>query len=118
MRFCLRLGQCRVELHYGTVCGRILTQFPLRLSIKEAVTPAQTQLLLFTRTVINGKDLVSSRCIKGRKEEKCEVTFLPSSQVPLCASIFLFIFLCDKEYGLSVGSLNNKAINEFGFRRI
>ena len=40
---------------------------------------AQTESLLFILTVINGRDLVSSRCIKGRKKEKCEVTFLPSS---------------------------------------
>ena len=37
--------------------------------------------LVFSRscvcTVINGKDLVRLRCIKGRKEEKCEA-FSPS----------------------------------------
>ena len=44
---------------------------------------AQTESLLVILTVINGRDLVSSRCIKGRKKEKREVTFLPSSQVPL-----------------------------------
>ena len=60
---------------------------------------AQTESPLFILTVINGRDLVSSRCIKGRKKEKREVTFLPSSQVPLRASIFLFIFLSLRQVG-------------------
>ena len=46
----------------------------------------RTKLLLFIRSVINGKDLASSRCIKGMKKNH-------SSQAPLRASIFLSIFL-------------------------
>ena len=38
---------------------------------------AQTESLLFILTVINGKDLVSSRCIKGRKKEKTRSHFSP-----------------------------------------
>ena len=56
---------------------------------------AQAQSLLFFLAVINEKDLVSSRCMMERKEEKREVTFLASSQVLLRASIFLSVFLCD-----------------------
>ena len=41
---------------------------------------AQTESLLFILTVINGRDLVSSRCIKARKKEKCHFSpFFPSS---------------------------------------
>ena len=48
----------------------------------------RTQSLLLIRAAINGKDLASSRCIKGMKKN-------PSSQAPLRASIFLSIFLCE-----------------------
>ena len=46
----------------------------------------RTQSLLLIRAAINGKDLASSRCIKGMKKN-------PSSQVPVRASMFLSIFL-------------------------
>ena len=48
----------------------------------------RTQSLLFIRAAINGKDLASSWCIKGRTKNS-------SSQAPLCASIFLSVFFCE-----------------------
>ena len=53
----------------------------------------RTQSLLFIRAAINGKDLASSWCIKGRTKN-------PSSQAPLRASIFLSIFLCEIKWRL------------------
>ena len=53
----------------------------------------RTQSLLLIRAAINGKDLASSRCIKGMKKN-------PSSQAPLRASIFLSIFLCEIKWRL------------------
>lgn len=53
----------------------------------------RTPSLLFIRAAINGKDLASSRCIKGMKKN-------PSSQAPLRASIFLSIFLCEIKWRL------------------
>ena len=50
--------------------------------------------------MIDGKDVLISRCIKGRNEEKCEALslFLPPSQAPLRASNCLSIFLCENKY--------------------
>ena len=52
--------------------------------------------------VICGKELVSSRCIKGRTEEKREATslFLPPSQAPLRVTNCLSIFLCENKWQL------------------